>query len=201
MFSSTDAFHRREIRSQTRERAIVFNLSSQSIISSSNSFMFSFFINRIIELSNDVQFENFDEIDDFVIFDDVDVSIKYILIFEFLISNTNQIFNRMFVTHFSQNETQRKNNIFSLSLNNDIIVFVIVVNSNTIFKQMKMRIKILKIESKFNDFKISLIKTKTKRERNYRRRRNNNDQYENAFSHIKKRIARFKISNTQKNEN
>ena len=80
-------------------------------------------------------------------------------------------------------------------------MFAIVVDSNKIFKQMKMRIKILKIESKFNDFKIFLIKTKTKRKRNRRRRRNNDDQYKNAFSHIKKRIARFKTSNTQKCEN
>ena len=134
-------------------------------------------------------------------FYDVDVSIKHILIFEYLISNINQIFNRMFDTHFNQNETQRENNVFSLSSNNDIVMFVIVVDSNTIFKQMKMHIKILKIESKFNDFNISLIKTETKREKNRRRCRNNNNQYENAFSHIKRRIARFKISNTQKCEN
>ena len=59
----------------------------------------------------------------------------------------------------------------------------------------------LKIESKFNDFKIFLIKTKTKRDRNRRRRRNNDNQYKNSFSHIKKRIARSKISNTQKCKN
>ena len=58
MFNSTNAFRRREIRSQIRKRAIVFNLSSQNIISSSNFFMFSFFINRIIELFDDAQFEN-----------------------------------------------------------------------------------------------------------------------------------------------
>ena len=58
MFSSTDAFRRRETRSQTRERAIVFNLSSQNIISSDNFSMLSSSINRIIELSDDVQFEN-----------------------------------------------------------------------------------------------------------------------------------------------
>ena len=201
MFNSTDAFRRREIRSQTRERAIVFNLSSQNIISSDNSFMLSFFINRVIEFSDDAQFENFDEIDDFVAFDDVDASIRHISIFEFLISSTNQTLNRMFVTHFNQNETQRENNISSLSSNNDVFVFAIVVDSNTILKQMKMRIKILKVESKLNDSKIFLIKTKTKREKNRRRRRNNDDQYENAFSHIKRRIARFKISNTQKCEN
>ena len=53
MFSSTNAFRRREIRSQTRERAIVFNLSSQNIISSNNFFMLSSFINRIIEFFDD----------------------------------------------------------------------------------------------------------------------------------------------------
>ena len=64
-----------------------------------------------------------------------------------------------------------------------------------------MHIKMLKIESKFNNFKIFLIKTKTKRDRNRRRRRNNDDQYENSFSYIKKRIVRSKISNTQKCKN
>ena len=163
-------------------------------------FLCFFFINRVIELFDDVQFENFDKNDDFVDFENVDVSIKHISIFEFLILNVDQFFNSTFVTHFNQNETQRKNNFVSLSLNNDVVVFV-VVNLNMIFKQIKIRIKILKIESKFNDFKIFLIKTKTKRDRNRRRRRNNDDQYENSFSYIKKRIVRSKISNTQKCKN
>ena len=108
MFNLINASRRRETRSQTRERAIVFNLSSQNIISSNNSFMFFSSINRIIELFDDAQFENFDEIDDFVTFDDVDASIKHISIFESLISNINQTLNRMFVTHFNQSETQRE---------------------------------------------------------------------------------------------
>ena len=138
MFSSTNTSRRREIRLQTRERAIVFNLSSQNITSSNNFSMFSSFINRITELFDDVQFENFDKIDDSVTFDDVDVSTKHISIFESLISNTNQTLNWMSATHFNQSETQRKDNVFSLSSNNDAFVFVIVVDSNTIFKQMKM---------------------------------------------------------------
>ena len=200
MFNSTNAFRRRETRSQTRDRAIVSIASQSNIISSNNSFMFFFFIDRIIELSDDVQSENSDENNDFVDSDDVDVSIKHISTFEFLISNVDQFFNSALVTHFSQSETQRRNNSVSLSSNSDVAVFA-AVDSNVILKQMKMRIKMLKAESKLNDFKIFLIKTKTKRDRDRRRRRNSDDQYEDSFSHIKKRVARSKISNTQKCEN
>ena len=64
-----------------------------------------FFINRIIELFDDIQFENFDKNDDFVDFNNIDVSIKHISIFEFLISNIDQFFNSIFVTHSNQNKT------------------------------------------------------------------------------------------------
>ena len=80
MFNSANASRRREIRSQTRDRAIISIASQSNIISSNNSFMFFFFINRIIELLDDAQFENSDKNNDFVDFDDVDVSIKHISI-------------------------------------------------------------------------------------------------------------------------
>ena len=88
MFNSINAFRRREIRLQTRNRAIVSIVLQSNIILSNNLFMF-FFINRIIKLFDNVQFENFNENNDFVDFDDVDVLIKHISIFEFLISNVN----------------------------------------------------------------------------------------------------------------
>ena len=94
MFDSTNVFRRRETRLQTRERAIVlFNLSSNNIIHSNNNQLFFFIENRIFELFDDVQFENFDEIDDFVIFENVDVAFKHISIFEFIISNVEQSIN------------------------------------------------------------------------------------------------------------
>ena len=200
MFSSANASRRREIRSQTRDRAIVSTASQSNIISSSNFLMFSFSIDRVTELPDDARFENSDENDDSVDSDDVDVSARHISVSESLISNVDQFFNSALATHSSQSETQRKNNSVSLSSSSDVAVFA-AADSNVILKQMKMRIKMLKTESKLNDSKIFLIKTKTKRDRNRCRRRNNDDQYENSFSHIKRRIARSKISNTQKCEN
>ena len=200
MFNSANASRRREIRSQTRDRAIVSTASQSSIISSSNSFMLSFSIDRITELSDDAQFENSDENNDFVDLDDVDVSARHISVSESLTSSVDQSFNSALATHSSQSETQREDNSASLSSDSDVAVFV-AANPSVIFKQIKMRIRMLKAESKLNDSKISLIKTETKRDRDRRRRRSSDDQYEDSFSHIKKRIARSKISNTQKCEN
>ena len=200
MFNSTGASRRRETRSQTRDRAIVSTASQSSIISSSNFFMFSFSIDRVTELSDDAQFENSDENNDFVDFGNVDVSAKHISVFESLVSSIGQFSNSALVTHFSQSETQRKNNFVSLSPDSDVVVSA-AADSSVILKQMKMRIRILEVESKLNDSKIFLAKTKTERDRDRRRRRSSDDQYENSFSHIKRRVARSKISDTQKCEN
>ena len=78
----------------------------------------------------------------------------------------------------------------------DVVVFFIFVD----FKSFTMRVRMLKIEVAFNQFKIVFETIKTNRRR-FRRRRNNDDQYENFFSHAKRRVARFKISNVQKCEN
>ena len=87
MFNSTNTFRRREIRSQIRDRAIVSIVLLLNIVLS-NNFLY-FFIDRIIELFDDIQFENFDNNDDFVDFENVDVSIKHVSIFEFLILNVD----------------------------------------------------------------------------------------------------------------
>ena len=210
MFDSTDVFRRREIRLQICERAIVsFNLSSNNIIYFNNNQLLSFIENRIFEFFDDVQFENSDEINDFVISENVDVAFKHISIFEFVISNVEQSISQFFFTQFTQNQTQHEDNFDSQSQNDvvvssfvdfssliDVVVFFIFVD----FKSFAMRVRMLKIEVAFNQFKIVFEIIKANRRR-FRRRRNNNDQYEIFFSHVKRRIARFKISDVQKCEN
>ena len=88
IFNSTNIFRRHEIRSQILERMIVlFNLSSYNIINFNNNQLFFFIENRVIEFFDNVQFKNFNEIDNFIIFENINVVFKHISIFEFIISN------------------------------------------------------------------------------------------------------------------
>ena len=153
------------------------------------------FTDRITELPDDAQFENSDENNDPVDPDDADASARHTPVSESLAPSVDQSFNPALATHPSQSETQREDNFASLPSGSDAAVPA-AADPSVVFKQMKMRIRVLKAESKLNDSKISLAKAETKRDRDRRRRRNSDDQYEDSSSHIKRRAARSKTPNT-----